>query len=186
MPIKLNTASGGGVILQGANTASDKTITVPAVDGTMITTASTFAGTGPAFSAYQSSAQSIANGTATKLQLQSEYWDTASCFDSTTNYRFTPNVAGYYQVNGNVLFSSATATVLLMLYKNGSFYQKGSQSGGAGSYSFTASISTSVYLNGSTDYVELYAYQASGGSLNTNANSAELGCVFNGFLARAA
>jgi hypothetical protein len=35
MPIKLNTASGGGVILQGANTASDKTITVPAVDGTM-------------------------------------------------------------------------------------------------------------------------------------------------------
>lgn len=36
MPIKLNTASGGGVVLTGANTASDKTITVPAVDGTMI------------------------------------------------------------------------------------------------------------------------------------------------------
>lgn len=36
MPIKLNTASGGGVILTGANTASDKTITVPAADGTMI------------------------------------------------------------------------------------------------------------------------------------------------------
>jgi len=35
MPIKLNTASGGGVILTGANTASDKTITVPAADGTM-------------------------------------------------------------------------------------------------------------------------------------------------------
>jgi hypothetical protein len=36
MPIKLNTASGGGVILTGANTATDKTITVPADDGTMI------------------------------------------------------------------------------------------------------------------------------------------------------
>jgi hypothetical protein len=36
MPIKLNTSSGGGVVLTGANTASDKTITVPAVDGTMI------------------------------------------------------------------------------------------------------------------------------------------------------
>lgn len=36
MPIKLNTASGGGVILTGANTASDKTITVPADNGTMI------------------------------------------------------------------------------------------------------------------------------------------------------
>lgn len=38
MPIKLNTASGGGVILTGANTASDKTITVPASDGTMVLT----------------------------------------------------------------------------------------------------------------------------------------------------
>ena len=40
MPIKLNTASGGGVILTGANTASDKTITVPAVDATMLTDSS--------------------------------------------------------------------------------------------------------------------------------------------------
>ncbi len=38
MPIKLNTASGGGVILTGANTATDKTITVPASDGTMVLT----------------------------------------------------------------------------------------------------------------------------------------------------
>ena len=38
MPIKLNTASGGGVILTGANTASDKTITVPAADTTMVGT----------------------------------------------------------------------------------------------------------------------------------------------------
>jgi hypothetical protein len=40
MPIKLNTASGGGVILTGANTATDKTITVPAVDATMLTDSS--------------------------------------------------------------------------------------------------------------------------------------------------
>lgn len=41
MPIKLNTASGGGVILTGANTASDRTITVPAADTTMVGTDST-------------------------------------------------------------------------------------------------------------------------------------------------
>ena len=35
MPLNLKTASGGSVILTGANTASDKTITVPAADGTM-------------------------------------------------------------------------------------------------------------------------------------------------------
>lgn len=33
MPIKLNTASGGGVTLQGADTATDVTVTVPASDG---------------------------------------------------------------------------------------------------------------------------------------------------------
>ena len=35
MPLNLKTASGGSVIITGANTASDKTITVPAADGTM-------------------------------------------------------------------------------------------------------------------------------------------------------
>lgn len=36
MPLNLKTASGGSVILTGANTASDKTITVPAADGNML------------------------------------------------------------------------------------------------------------------------------------------------------
>lgn len=36
MPVNIKTASGGGIILQGANTASDKTMTVPADDGTII------------------------------------------------------------------------------------------------------------------------------------------------------
>ena len=35
--IKLATASGGSCVLSPTNTASDKTITVPAVDGTMLT-----------------------------------------------------------------------------------------------------------------------------------------------------
>ena len=38
--LKLTTASSGSVILSPANTASDVTITVPAVTGTMLTTAS--------------------------------------------------------------------------------------------------------------------------------------------------
>jgi hypothetical protein len=35
MPLNLKTASGGSVIITGADTASDKTITVPAADGNM-------------------------------------------------------------------------------------------------------------------------------------------------------
>ena len=84
--IKLSTPSSGSISLSPANTASNLTITVPAVTGTMNIQ-------GPAFSAYQSSAQTLSSNTVTKIQFQTEEFDTANCFDSTTNYRFTPNVA---------------------------------------------------------------------------------------------
>jgi hypothetical protein len=60
------------------------------------------AGTGPAFRAYNNANQNITASTFTKVLLQVEDFDTASCFDNTTNYRFTPTVAGYYQVSGSV------------------------------------------------------------------------------------
>lgn len=44
--LKLTTASSGSVILSPANTASDTTITVPAVTGTMLTSASQLVGNG--------------------------------------------------------------------------------------------------------------------------------------------
>jgi hypothetical protein len=51
----------------------------------------------PAFLVTKTTAsQTIANNTATKVEFTNELYDTNSCFDSTTNYRFTPNVAGKY------------------------------------------------------------------------------------------
>ena len=52
--------------------------------------------TGPAFSVYLSSTQTISNATTTKIQFNAKEFDTNSNFDATTNYRFTPSVAGYY------------------------------------------------------------------------------------------
>jgi hypothetical protein len=75
-------ASGTGTLTIAApNTNSNYTLTLPAATGTLISTASTFAGTGPAFSAYQSSAQTFFN-TWTKIQFQTEEFDTNSNFDS--------------------------------------------------------------------------------------------------------
>ena len=37
--------------------------------------------------------------TNTKIVFNAKEFDTANAFDSTTNYRFTPQVAGYYQFN---------------------------------------------------------------------------------------
>jgi hypothetical protein len=133
--------------------------------------ASGVAGTGPAFSAYQSSAQSLSSGVYTKIQFQTEEFDTNSCFDNTTNYRFTPNVAGYYQVNGGGLIALGTAQeFIIQIYKNGSAVKQIQDVVGVinrGSYG-----SALLFLNGSTDYIELYGYlNAAGtftvGSVNT-------------------
>ena len=63
---------------------------------------------GPAFKAYQSSAQTLANTTFTKISFDTEVFDTASCYDNSTNYRFTPNVAGYYYIKGMVRFAGTS------------------------------------------------------------------------------
>ena len=128
--------------------------------------ASGVAGNGPAFSAYQSSSQSPSSATWTKIQLQSEEFDTASCFDSTTNYRFTPTIAGYYQVNG-ALQNNSTATVAMAIYKNGSiFKQVNNQAVALYNSGFVSAL---IYMNGSTDYLELYCNLSAGGSLNSTA-----------------
>ena len=85
MPVKLVSAGGGGVILQPASSiGSDVTINVPSVGGTAMVS-----GGMPAFSAWQSSAQTLSSNTLTKIQLQTEEFDTNNCFDHITNYRFT-------------------------------------------------------------------------------------------------
>lgn len=76
------------------------------------------AGTGPAFSAYIGNAQAIGAAADTKLQFNTENFDTNNCFDRTTNFRFTPNVAGYYEINLAAQIG-ATAQGYVILYKNG-------------------------------------------------------------------
>lgn len=128
-------------------------------------------GTGPAFSAYQANATntSVPHATFTKITLNSEEFDTANCFDSTTNYRFTPTVAGYYQINGSIQINNSATTYngLASIFKNGSRYKDGNY-GPLSTASTFHSVGCLVYLNGSTDYIELYAYQNSGGTLTSN------------------
>jgi hypothetical protein len=177
-------ASGTGTFtLASPNSSTDRTLTLPDNTGTIITTASTFAGTGPAFSAYANNAQSIANGTFTKLQVDTELFDTASCFDSTTNYRFTPNVAGYYQVTAAWYAATSSGSVYSTIYKNGSAYQSTGNT-------FVAlgqilGVNSLVYLNGSTDYIEFYVFQSQGTSYTTIGARPDL-YYFQAFLARAA
>jgi hypothetical protein len=125
-------------------------------------------GNGPAFSAYQNASVSVANGTFVKLPINSEDFDTNSCFDSATNYRFTPTVAGYYQVNGcmNYMSGPSSSNTFVSIYKNGAENRRGAAQ--TGTNASASSVSALVYLNGSTDYIELYVFQASGATQTYN------------------
>mgnify|MGYP003348389678 CR=1 FL=1 len=56
----------------------------------------------PAFSAVPNQNQSVTSGSEVKVSLQTKLFDTANAFDNTTNYRFQPTVAGYYQINAQI------------------------------------------------------------------------------------
>ncbi len=112
---------------------------------------------GPAFSAKNGSNQSISSGVWTKLQADTEHFDTDSDFDATTNYRFTPQVEGYYQVNGLIGCSASSMTLAICsIYKNGSEERAGGDIRSLAAGTLRVTASAVIYMNGSTDYLEMY------------------------------
>jgi len=117
----------------------------------------------PAFSAYRSSSnQSVSAGSWTKVQCQTEEFDTAAAYDNATNYRFTPQVAGYYQVNAQLCpVGVPTTRGIAAIYKNGSLHKIGSDYMVDSTTVGRSTVSALVYLNGTTDYVEMYGFVSS-------------------------
>tara|TARA_A100001515_G_scaffold114233_1_gene95667 strand:+ start:205 stop:708 length:504 start_codon:yes stop_codon:yes gene_type:complete len=129
----------------------------------------------PYFHAYRSgSEQSIPATTFTKLQINTEIVDSASAYDNSTNYRFTPQTAGKYYVYGQVTTSSGTdmARTMAMIYLNGSRISQTNSFNDDSSSSLTATL---VDLNGSSDYVELYAYFGSAANTDLQGRSTYFG-----------
>jgi hypothetical protein len=144
----LNGSTSGSVALNTVAVAGTNTATFPAATGTVMVS-----GNMPAFSVYPNSSQSLSSGVQ-KIQMAAETFDTNNCFDSTTNYRFTPTVAGYYQINALVTLGATSSSCTIYIYKNGSVYKNGTNIA-ASAYN-SSSVSDVVLLNGSTDYIEFY------------------------------
>ena len=127
----------------------------------------------PNFHVTRSGNQSISNNTATKIQFNAETYDTANAFDSSTNYRYTPQTSGKYYLYAHIYIangSSATMTeYAINIYKNGSSIAVSSldhRTSGLG-YNFAVPLVTVVESNGSTDYFEVFAnVNWGGGSQN--------------------
>ena len=137
---------------------------------------------GPTFRAYSGSIQSIANSSFTKIQFTTELWDSDNCFDNATNYRFTPNKSGYYLVTLRFKFSSPGDAKLMIanIYKNGSVYADYWTGSSGASNDGSLAVSSLIFFNGSTDYVEGFAEQESGSSKNltNNSHESEFSAVF--------
>ena len=157
--LKLKNPSGGSLNLVSADGASDLTLTFPATTGTAMVS-----GNMPAFSAWKSgSSQSISQTTWVKITYDTEDFDTNNNFASST---FTPTIAGYYVLTLNTECSSFTGSLQAMFYKNGTYYARAGISQVTGQPGMNAG-SVVLYMNGSTDYAEVYVYcSASGVSLS--------------------
>lgn len=164
------TAAGTTGQFLGANTSGAPTWQTPA------------ASSGPTFFAYLSANQTpVSAGTFTKVALNTTNWDTASAFNTSTN-RFQPTTSGYYTISISADLSTTTNITdgIISIYKNGSQYVRPVRNtlSGTGVPSTVAypelllNGSTIVFLNGSTDYVELYVYIQGTGTLSVGGGAA--------------
>ena len=174
----IDTISGSTNLTLGGTNATD--ITIPA--GVTITNNGTQSGFGgvntPAFEATLSASQSISQNTWTKLNLNSESFDSDNCYDNSTNYRFTPTTAGKYFCYGTcyLLGSSGDFFLACRILKNGNTINGAIESSMrvATDDVLTIQAHSIVTLNGSSDYVEFWVLQneyIAGGAYNARGNS---------------
>jgi hypothetical protein len=129
---------------------------------------------GPAFRAHTNAQQTIPANTFTKITFATESFDTDGCFASN---RFTPTKAGYYFFQWTLDLSGITTRSI-------QFYLNGADCGNiffSAAQSHTDMTNTNfIYMNGTTDYMELYAY--CGGS--TIVENGTVDSYFSGFWVR--
>jgi hypothetical protein len=113
-------------------------------------------GNGPLIFVNSIAGTTVATAVAVKITLDGENIDTNNNF---ANSRFTPTVAGYYQINGYANTAGATLALIARIYKNNGAALAGNVAN-VGTYIST--VSGIVYCNGSNDYVELFAEHAQG------------------------
>jgi len=147
----------GSITLQAPAAAGSGTVyTLPAATGTVMVS-----GNMPLFRVFPSTIQTINHNTLTKINWGSETYDTANCFASD---KFTPNVAGYYQLNILIdmgITNGRNYYFQPKIYKNGSLFANAEPewyATGNSSQRTNTSWADIVYLNGSSDYVEIYLY----------------------------
>lgn len=128
------------------------------------------------FSAYRNGSQTVTTSTDTRINFDTENFDTSSNYDSTTNYRFTAPISGFYFFTSNVV-NNGNGIFLVKLYKNGTAIRYGSDLNIVSNIT-GGGISELLLLAGG-DYIEVWVNSA-----NTSINGLTSGqqlTYFSGF-----
>ena len=159
----IQSISGSGTVTLGV---SGETFDIPS-GVTLDSTGATITGAlanGPAFLAYNGSARNPSDATTTDLQIDTEVFDTASCFNTST-YTFTPNVAGKYLLFAAIRVGSDTSRPAFIemqarIRKNGGdcANQLLSSYSASNLDAFNIPITTVVEANGSSDAFKIDTY----------------------------
>lgn len=138
----------------------------------------------PAFKAYLTTQQDFTNTVNTKVTFQTELYDTNSCYDNATNYRFTPTSSGKYFFTAKLRFETGSASnnAQLRIVKNGNSSDAAPPNAVyTNAYNLAYAymvVSGAFEANGTTDYFEVFAYQDTGGTVGV---SGTFGASFEGF-----
>ena len=171
------------MVLPTTNITAGKFLKVDSVSGSGATGIGqlSFADAGgnmaPMFSAYLSGNQTVSDATTTKVNFDTEEYDSAGNYDHSTNYRFTPTTAGKYLILTKVMVYDSNGR----LYNNASYLRKNGStiaeatfdlrlSSGYG-YLADLNIIKVVSMNGSSDYLEMFAYIDGTGTLQYQASN---------------
>lgn len=116
--------------------------------------------------AYRNAAQNIGATKWTKVAIDTISRDTEGVVDI-VNGRITPNLPGDYIVFGNVRIKGIPDSVSsgVGIYKNGNIVSYGTSTRPGAEADTSWSVPDLIYMNGTTDYLELYVYNGHSSAL---------------------
>ena len=195
-----NSSGTGSITIATPNTNTDRTLNIPDVAGNIVTTGDSGTITqgmvgsgvsptgGDVFWIYNSSDTSLTDATYVKIALNTAQYNIGGGTHDTSNYRYTPSIAGYYAYSGQVCLTpdgSDLGNFIVNVRKNGttiSFVD--AYRGKTGRHS--ASTSGITYMNGTSDYFDLWCYRETSLSQNAFASGSNGATFLSGHLVRKA
>jgi len=172
--------SANGITVDGLNIKDSKLVTANSVVASNITdgaVSSAKLASGvlptnlPAFEAYKPSSQDINDATYTKISFATQLFDLTNVYDADVYSRFTPGVAGKYNLYAQIMFETSGGhevdLAILAIHKNGSRIKYAKQDLANDTTLVTTITCSTVVDSDTNDYFEVYAYldRTSGGAI---------------------